>query len=988
MDGNVTTITDPTGIKPPRSFTYDYSYWSHDGFKTRDDGVYVGENENYASQDKVFDDLGKGMLDNAWIGYNAALFAYGQTGSGKSYSMVGYGPNGGIVPMTCTEMFKRIKADSSAKCEFQVTFSMFEIYNEKVRDLLADRSRPGGLKVRQNQKKGFFVHGLRAVAVDTPEQVHDWMQQGNCARTVAATAMNESSSRSHMVISLNIKQVKNKGSSDSVTMTSDIHMVDLAGSERAETSGTQTDRLQEGSAINQSLSCLGNVISALAEQASGKQSRVPYRDSVLTKLLQNALGGNSRTVMISAISPSSMNYEETISTLRFADRAKQIKTKATVNENPTEKLIRELKEENAKLMEMLASPGGAAAAPGGAAFSAQDLIDRNNQQLGMIGMNWSDQVAKAGHASLGLDAAALSKGCYLENINEDPLLSGMIRHAIIAGKCLVARDNGKVPGKPPKGYDTQIMFKGLSILEQHAKMVRTGPTVTLEPLGNAQVLVNGKRLLKITTLQHHDRIVLAPNHLYKFVAAPEKRKKDVPENIDFDFLQTEIAAAQGLTSIAGVGTSLLLTSPDGAQVKQDLIRLLPMIAEANAIATELEKNVHFDLIVKNGASHNLTDKVKTVMVKVTDRNTNYTWMWPISKFINRKYLMQELYEIWVDGETIDRDQSKDPFWDPPEDVFLGSVYLYLQSLAYQMEVDETMSITNYQGQDEGRLHVGLSPCDATGRALDGADATFVSNSQDLLGTRMDLLVKIPYARSIKWVQEDPSRGISCRFKFYTDTKMRYTKTVLHEENPNFDYFKQFTIKSVSHNFVNYLEHNALVIEVWGKQGNGRPGGSVPRPLGAAGGASAADEASMDNVLSETQWRTERVQLLQQLEDLKEEVDFLKIERGHMQKEMTRITLESQSFMQSADGSLFPGDGPGEDLPGMVSNFLKEDHTLRERLDELSQYQYRPTKPELKSVKQACDSQQKEVARIEKELMSIVKAARVVTDAIGKKPAKK
>ena len=248
--------------------------------------------------------------------------------------------------------------------------------------------------MRQNQKKGFFVHGLRTVAVDTPEQVHDWMQQGNCARTVAATAMNESSSRSHMVISLNIKQVKNKGSSDSVTMTSDIHMVDLAGSERAETSGTQTDRLQEGSAINQSLSCLGNVISALAEQASGKQSRVPYRDSVLTKLLQNALGGNSRTVMISAISPSSMNYEETISTLRFADRAKQIKTKATVNENPTEKLIRELKEENAKLMEMLASPGGAAAAPGGAAFSAQDLIDRNNQQLGMIGMNWSDQVCR------------------------------------------------------------------------------------------------------------------------------------------------------------------------------------------------------------------------------------------------------------------------------------------------------------------------------------------------------------------------------------------------------------------------------------------------------------------------------------------------------------------------------------------------------------------------------------------------------------------
>jgi hypothetical protein len=935
----------------------------------------------------VFEDLGKGMLDNAWIGYNAALFAYGQTGSGKSYSMVGYGPNQGIVPMTCVELFNRIAREGNPSNEFQVTFTMLEIYNEKVRDLLADRSKPGGLKVRQNNKKGFFVHGLRNVAVETPEQITEWMNHGNSTRTVAATAMNESSSRSHMVISLNIKQVKNKGSSESTTMTSDIHMVDLAGSERAESSGGASDRLQEGSNINQSLSCLGNVISALADQSAGKASRVPYRDSVLTKLLQNALGGNSRTIMISAISPSSLNYEETISTLRFADRAKQIKTKAVVNENPTEKLIRELKEENAKLMEMLSAPagGGKAAGPG---FSAKDLLDENNAKLARNGIKWSEQVAKQGKAHQGMTAAALQKGAYLENINEDPMLSGVIQHQVTAGKILIGRDGGGPSPKVPKGYDSQLLFKGLSIQEHHCKLVRTGATITLEPLANAQVLVNGKRLLKITTLQHNDRIVLAPNHLYKFIASPENRTKDDGMRIDFEFLQTEIAAAQGLTAIAGVGTSLLLTNPDLQQVRQDLVALLPMIAEANAISQELEKNVHFDLIVKNGASHNLTDKTKTVMIKVTDKNTNYTWMWPKSKFINRKYLMQELYEIWVDGDTIERDESKDPFWDPPEDIFLGSVYLYLQSLAYQMEVDETMSLTNYQGQDEGRLHVGLSPCDATGRALDGADATFVSNSQDLLGTRMDLLVKIPYARSIKWVQEDPSRGINCRFKFYTDTKMRYTKTVLHEDNPNFDYFKQFTIKSVSHNFVNYLEHNALVIEVWGKQGNGRPGGSIPRPLGNAAGSAAAESAAGATV-SETQWRTERVQLLQQLEDLKEEVDFLKIEKGHMQKEMTRIELQSKTFMESASGGgIFPGDGPGEDLPGMLQAFLKEDHTLRERLDELSQYQFRPSKPELLSVKQACDDQQKSMKKIEAELSTIVKTARGVTDAISKKPNKK
>jgi hypothetical protein len=851
---------------------------------------------------------------------------------------------------------------------------MLEIYNEKVRDLLSTHARPGGLKVRQNQKKGFFVHGLTQKPVEAVEQINDWMAQGNATRTIARTDMNETSSRSHMVITLSVKQVRKKGTSDSVTTESEIHMVDLAGSERAETSGTSTDRLQEGSAINQSLSCLGNCISALAEKSSGKANiRVPYRNSVLTKLLMNALGGNSKTVMCAAISPSGMNYEETKSTLIFANRAKQIFCKAMVNENPTEKLIRELKEENAKLMEMVSKGTGT-----GGDSSAQDLIDRNAEQMKMIG-NWSEQLAKAGAATAGTVG---SDQCYFENINEDPQLSGVIKHLVPDGKCLICRDKGSKKTQP-SGYDSQITFKGPSIMAEHAKLVRTGTTVTLEPLGTAMVKVNGKRLMKLTTLQHHDRLYLSPNHLYKFVACPEKRKED-KRIIDWDFVQTEIAAAQGLTSIEGVGTSTSLTNPDLAGVRQDLVDLLPKIAEANAISEELEKNVHFDLIVKTMASHDLTNKTKMVVIKVTDKNTNFVWLWNQAKFLNRKYLMQELYEIWVEGETIERDQSKDPFWDPPEDYFLGSVYLYLQSLAYKMEVDETMSITNYQGQEEGRLHVGLSPCDATGRPTGDKTTELVFNSQDLLGKRMDLLVKIPYARNVKWVKDDPSRGVSCRFKFYTDTKMRYTKTVLHEDNPNFDYFKQFTIKSVSHNFVTYLEHQALVVEVWGKQGNGRAVGVVARPLAAAGAESAAD-----NDITETQWRTERISLLAQLDDLRKEVEFLKIEKGVLDKELTRITIGGGTFMQAADGppgsTIFPTDGPGKDLPKLVQGFMAEDQILRERLDELSQYQSRPAKEELSSISKACDSQQREIKLIEKELTSIVTAARNVVDTVSKKP---
>ena len=170
--------------------------------------------------------------------------------------------------------------------------------------------------------------------------------------------MNATSSRAHTIVTVNFSQKEENASGTSMTKSSAINLVDLAGSERAESTGATGDRLKEGAAINQSLSTLGNVISTLVEVQNGnKKKMIPFRDSVLTKLLKNALGGNSKTVMIAALSPADINFEETLSTLRFADRVKQIKNSAVVNETPTERLIRELKEENARLMEMLKSGG-------------------------------------------------------------------------------------------------------------------------------------------------------------------------------------------------------------------------------------------------------------------------------------------------------------------------------------------------------------------------------------------------------------------------------------------------------------------------------------------------------------------------------------------------------------------------------------------------------------------------------------------------------
>ncbi|XP_014675259.1 PREDICTED: kinesin-like protein KIF28P, partial [Priapulus caudatus] len=320
MDGPRTVLTDPdTGEE--KDFVFDYSYWSHDGSVEQANGyITPAAGTRICRQKKVYDDLGTGVAKNAWDGYNSTLFAYGQTGSGKSWSVVGYGINKGIVPMFSEELFHGIdeKKQAGSKTQFEVKFSMLEIYSEKVRDLLNPTpNKKKSLKIREHPKKGFYVEGLKTQYVDTYAAIEQQMEEGTHNRTIAATNMNATSSRAHTIVGITfIQKSKNKAGQETAK-SSIVNLVDLAGSERAESTGATGDRLKEGAAINQSLSALGNVIAALADNAGGKKMKVPFRDSVLTKLLKNALGGNSKTIMVAAISPADINYSETLSTLRY-----------------------------------------------------------------------------------------------------------------------------------------------------------------------------------------------------------------------------------------------------------------------------------------------------------------------------------------------------------------------------------------------------------------------------------------------------------------------------------------------------------------------------------------------------------------------------------------------------------------------------------------------------------------------------------------------
>ncbi|KAG9235879.1 P-loop containing nucleoside triphosphate hydrolase protein [Amylocarpus encephaloides] len=330
--------TDPANARSKRGktiedkkFTFDKSFWSHEK-----------KDPHYAHQEEVYNSLGEEFLDHNFEGYHTCIFAYGQTGSGKSYTMMGTKDQAGLIPRTCHDLFERIEAahNETPNISYNVRVSYFEVYNEHVRDLLVPvqaNQPPYYLKIRESPTEGPYVKDLTDAPVKNISEIMRYMQAGDASRTTASTKMNDTSSRSHSVFTIMLKQIHHDMETDETTeRTARIRLVDLAGSERAKATEATGARLREGSNINKSLTTLGRVIAALADpkqQRSGKRNKdvVPYRDSILTWLLKDSLGGNSKTAMIACIAPS--DYDETLSTLRYADQAKRIRTRAIVNQD-------------------------------------------------------------------------------------------------------------------------------------------------------------------------------------------------------------------------------------------------------------------------------------------------------------------------------------------------------------------------------------------------------------------------------------------------------------------------------------------------------------------------------------------------------------------------------------------------------------------------------------------------------------------------------
>ena len=306
------------------------------------------------TQREVYDGAAARIVDAAIEGYNGTVFCYGQTGTGKTHTMEGKDEPPelrGIIPSAFNHVFDAI--DGSEGRNYLIRASFLEIYNENVRDLLGkDQSRTCDLK--EDPDKGVYVKDLTSFVVKGVGEINNVLKVGKKNRSVGATLMNADSSRSHSIFTITVECSQRRAGDPSdaephITVGK-LNLVDLAGSERQAKTGSTGDRLKEATKINLSLSALGNVISALVD---GKSSHIPYRDSKLTRLLQDSLGGNTKTVMIANLGPADYNFDETMSTLRYANRAKNIKNKPTINEDPKDAMLREFQEEIARLKAQL-----------------------------------------------------------------------------------------------------------------------------------------------------------------------------------------------------------------------------------------------------------------------------------------------------------------------------------------------------------------------------------------------------------------------------------------------------------------------------------------------------------------------------------------------------------------------------------------------------------------------------------------------------------
>ncbi|TRY79865.1 hypothetical protein TCAL_06049 [Tigriopus californicus] len=550
-NSSLSTSTPRGAHQFQHAFTFDFAYWSHN--------TTVDE---FATQSKVYQDLGTDVVENAFGGYNVCVFAYGQTGSGKTYTMMGSEEEDrGLIPRICKALFDKMNASTAQQSgsTFRTEVSYLEIYNERVKDLL-QRDPSHSLRIREHPTTGPYVQNLSRHLVVNYNDILNLMEKGNSIRTTAQTNMNDTSSRSHAIFTITFV---NAGFSEGIPheTVSKIHLVDLAGSERADSTGATGQRLKEGAHINKSLVTLGSVISALAEATPGKNrsstKHIPYRDSVLTWLLKDSLGGNSKTIMIATISPAEVNASETLSTLRYANRAKNIINKPTVNEDPNVKLIRDLRDEIDRLRR------GMSLDPETLAVVQKELAAKEAQERTLT-EEWTEKWKEAAiilkeQKALALKRTGLgvmldSDQPHLVGIDEDVLSTGITLYHLKEGETFIGTSL----------TNPDIALKGACLEDNHCRIVLKNGVATLIPFEDALCMVNASLITSPVKLSQGCVVVLGKTNMFRYndpKEAASMRKNNDFLNKQGEDLMNRSLLSQSLSDLRN--TNRALTTVDG-----------------------------------------------------------------------------------------------------------------------------------------------------------------------------------------------------------------------------------------------------------------------------------------------------------------------------------------------------------------------------------------------------------------------------------------
>eukprot|EP00731_Ephydatia_muelleri_P023790 Em0016g61a len=473
ITGNEVVITSKDKEDTVHRFGYDHCFsWS--------------PCSKWEEQEDVYRSLAKPLLDRSFEGYNTCLFAYGQHNT-----------------------------------LFKVQVSFYEIYNEKIFDLLASTKAKSKaqLRVREHPIMGPYVEDLAMYVANSYSDIEHWLNLGNRFRATAATGMNDRSSRSHAVFTILLTQTMMSGEEEH-SKVSRINLIDLAGSERSTVAQTCGDRLKEGASINRSLHTLGKVISLLSERSAGRRKKVfiPYRDSTLTWLLKESLGGNSKTTMIATVSPSDIHHTESLSTLRYAQQARSIVNVARINEDPNAQVIRELRQEIEHLRSLLIQSSD----PSSSLAEIKTLREQLKESEKLM-----DQATRQGGDS-GLPT--------LVNLNEDPQLSEKLLYALKEGLTTVGSDG-----------HSDIHLTGVMVAPDHCAILNENERITLQPSQNTEqsTYINGHLVSAVTVLHHGDRVIFGGEYFFQFNHSREVEKGTaLASQGGFEFARNEFVQAQ------------------------------------------------------------------------------------------------------------------------------------------------------------------------------------------------------------------------------------------------------------------------------------------------------------------------------------------------------------------------------------------------------------------------------------------------------------